>query len=500
MNTALRGWISRLNFKRSLDTRTAAWSPEFFRRILRLGDGDRRPLGERVLDWQVRDFRALDRAWLHLAGIARVGDPAADRPIVRRAYLERPRGHSKTFDTGVQLAWVLFAARRPVRGLCAAADLEQGLLIQGAVERLARANPELLGKLQFRAQRIVHPKSGSRVDFLSSNVASSWGHDPDFVICDELCHWSQHELWQSLVSSAGKRPHCVLLVLSNAGIGRGWHWQVREAARTGAGWYFSRLDGPQAPWISAEQLDEQRRLLLRDAYERLWLNTWQDGSGEFVSLAEAEECRDAQLRPQARGQPQFAYVGSVDYAEKHDLTVGCVCHRAEDRVIVDRLDVVRPSAVRPTEVRWVSEWLQRMSRDFGNIRFVVDEHQLVGVVQQLERQHWIRRFPFAGGRGNHLLAMLLRRLIVERKLAWFPGCGSAPAADGARDDLETELASLLVHQSTVGHLRIDHIADGRHHDDRSFALGAACLELMEGNLEPDFLEIRGPRGDGTFDW
>jgi hypothetical protein len=334
-------------------------------------------------------------------------------------------------------------------------------------------------------------------------VASSWGHDPDFVVCDELCHWPRPERWQSLLSSAAKRPQCVLLVLSNAGVGRDWQWDVREEARTNAGWYFSSLEGPQAPWITAEHLAEQARFLPRPVYERLWLNIWQASDGGFVSLAEAEACRDATLSPRERGLPQHSYVAAVDYAEKHDLTVGCVCHREADRVVVDRMDVVRPTLHRPTPVQWVADWVGRIARDFPTVRFVVDDHQLVGVVQQLEREHVIRRFPFQAGKGNHRLALLLRRLLLERKLAWYPGCGCAVGeVDGhfPRDDLEIELSSLVVRQTAAGQIRIDHAAGGRRHDDRSFALGAACLELMSGEEGSDFLEVRGPRGDGGFDW
>ena len=109
------------------------------------------------------------------------------------------------------------------------------------MERLARCNTELLDGLKFRATCVTQPATGSRMDFLSSDLASSWGHDPDFVVCDELCHWPRGELWQSLVSSAAKRRQCLLLVLSNAGVGRGWQWEVREAARTNPAWYFSTL-------------------------------------------------------------------------------------------------------------------------------------------------------------------------------------------------------------------------------------------------------------------
>ena len=437
--------------------------------------------------------------------MARSGRTSARAPLaagaaVLAAYLERPRGHSKTFDTAVQAAWILIAARRPVRGLCAAADQEQALLVRDAMERLARCNAELLNGLKFRATSVSHLKTGSRMEFLSSDVASSWGHDPDFVICDELCHWPRGELWQSLVSSAAKRRQCVLLVLSNAGVGRGWQWEVREAARTSAGWYFSTLAGPHAPWITAEHLAEQERLLPRPVYERLWLNIWQSTDGAFVSLAEAEACCDPLRTMQQHGRPEHAYVASVDYAEKHDLTVGCVCHREGDGVVVDRMDVVRPTLSRPTQVQWVADWMARIARDFRDVQFVVDDYQLVGVVQQLERDHSIRRFSFQGGRGNHALALLLRRLIIERRVTWYPGCGAVAGEDDVRDDLETELASLIVRQRAGGHLRIDHATDGRSHDDRSFALGAACLELMSAAERRDYLEVQHPRTDGGFDW
>jgi len=452
-----------------------------------------------MLEWQARDFAALDRAWIELAALSgRRRRPGTEPPAYRRAYLERPRGHSKTFDTAVQVAWILMAAQRPLRGLCAAADREQGLLVRDSLSRLARRNKSVLSGLAFRATRVLNPRSDSRIDFVSSDVASSWGHDPDFVICDELCHWPKAEMWQSLVSSAAKRPHCVLLVLSNAGSGRGWQWDVREAARQDRDWYFSTLAGPQAPWITAEHLAEQQRLLPRAIYERLWLNIWQHSDGEFVTLAEAEACCDPVRTIQERGRPQYSYVAAIDYAEKHDLTVGCLCHREGDRVIVDRMDVVRPTPLRATPVQWVSDWIERIARGFRSVQFVVDDYQLVGVVQQLERRHRIRRFSFQAGKGNHALALLLRRLIVERQLAWYPQCGSVNGAEPERDDLETELASLLLRQTAGGHVRIDHLADGRHHDDRSFALGAACLELLSGAIGEDFLEVQAPRGDGGF--
>lgn len=186
--------------------------------------------------------------------------------------------------------------------------------------------------------------TGRRVhlEIIASDVRSSWGQLPDFVICDELCHWAKPDLWYSLLSSAAKKPTCVLTVLTNAGIGRGWQWDIREAARTSPDWHFSSLQGSQAPWISDKDLAEQERLLPRPVFDRLWRNLWQHSDGEFVTLAEAEGCCDPSLTEQAAGRPGRQYFAALDYAEKIDRTVGVILHREGERLIVDRMDVVDP--------------------------------------------------------------------------------------------------------------------------------------------------------------
>ena len=127
------------------------------------------------------------------------------------------------------------------------------------------------------------------------------------------------------------------------------------------------LDGPHAPWITSELLREQELLLPRPVFERLWLNRWQHSDGDFVTLAEAEACRDDALAPQSHGQPGLRYFAAIDYAEKHDHTAGLVLHceigpvggaRPElvvDRTVHDALDRYHAGLIRgqPMEARVV---------------------------------------------------------------------------------------------------------------------------------------------------
>lgn len=509
--------ISRLRLQRALRQRGADAHPQIFRSLVRVSANEPTEFHGIIQPWQTRDFAALDPAWLALSG--RYHNPGLTSempgfhapppeqvrearredvpgfPIVRRAFLERPRGHSKTTDTAVQVAWILQYARASVTGLAAAADRDQAGLLRRAVAELVRLNPDLCPHLETRESAIINPATGSRLDVISSDVRSSWGQLPDFVICDELCHWEKPDLWHSLLSSAAKKPMCVLIVLTNAGVGQGWQWTVREAARTSPDWHFSTIAGPQAPWISTAALAEQRRLLPPAVYARLWENAWQQTDGEFVTLPEAEACRDNSLTRSERGRHGRSYVAAIDYAEKHDRTVGVVVHQDGERILVDRMDVVAPKPEQPVPVQWVEDWIVRMAAAFPVIRFVLDEYQLVGTLQKFAGRFDLKRFEFAGGKGNHALALHLRHLIVQRRLAWYPGCGQI-AESNHRDDLETELASLILRTSSAGRVRIDHRRETNCHDDRSFALGVACLELLHAAPIGELYEVQ----ENGFGW
>jgi phage terminase large subunit-like protein len=249
--------------------------PAAFRRALLIDcDGQPKRLGNCLDDWQDRDFAVLDEGWKRVAG------QGTDGPV--RGYLERPRGHSKTLDLAVMATWALFASRRQLKGYGAAADQDQARLLRDAIAALVRLNPWLGQILRADKLKITNERTGSALEILTSDAPTSYGLTPDFVIADELVHWRQRELWDSLISSAAKRAACMVVVISNAGFGESWQWTTRELVRQDPAWYFSRLDGPVASWITEDRLAEQRRLLPRIAYDRLWLNRWSSGSGDAL--------------------------------------------------------------------------------------------------------------------------------------------------------------------------------------------------------------------------
>jgi len=271
-----------------------------------------------VNDWQAQDFARLDRSWR-----AVVGNGSA--PV--RAWLERPRGHSKTTDIAVMVAWALFAARWPLSGIIAAADQDQARLLRDAVAGLLRVNPWLADILEVFTDKIVNRHTGSIARVITSDAPTSYGLTPDFVVADEVTHWGDKpDLWHSLLSSAAKRDRCLLVCISNAGWGDTWQWQTREAIRTDPAWIFSRLDAPVASWISPELLDEQRRLLPPIVYQRLWLNQWTSGSGD--ALREDDIAAAITLPGPANGPERgWVYVSGLDLGLARDASAFAVVGR-----------------------------------------------------------------------------------------------------------------------------------------------------------------------------
>lgn len=298
-----------------------ASSPAEFRKALQIDAGSViKPFADCIDPWQRQDFEALDSAWQMVAGRGS-GDGK------KRAWLERPRGHSKTTDIAVSASYALFASRRQIQGIVAAADEDQAALIRKAINGLCQLNRWLGNCLEVQKNRIVNRLTDSELTILSSDVASSYGHTVQFVICDELTHWTKSELWNSLFSTAPKRPSCVFVVICNAGFSQSWQWPLRESVRVDKRWYFHALPGPVASWIRPEDLEEQRRLLVSDvAFRRLWLNQWSSGSGDAI----AEDDLTAALTlagPSLSVEPGWVYAAGVDIGIRHDATAIAVVGR-----------------------------------------------------------------------------------------------------------------------------------------------------------------------------
>lgn len=301
-----------------MDVKKLTTDPLAFRQALVI-DADAGPQRFTPDPWQSADFAALDAGWQRAAGM----DVHVDR---QRAWLERPRGHSKTADLACMVVWALLAARRRIDGVAAGADRDVAKLLRDAVARLVQLNPWLAKLFDVQQWRVVNRKTGSELVILSSDAPSSYGLTPCFVVCDELVHWGSRELWDSLLSAAAKRERCMVVVITNAGFSATWQWETREVIRTDPAWHFSRLDGPQASWLSPAKLAEQQRLLPAISYQRLWLNQWSSGSGDALESADIDAAFSLSQPPDGP-EPGHIYIAGVDLGLKRDASAIAVLGR-----------------------------------------------------------------------------------------------------------------------------------------------------------------------------
>lgn len=300
-----------------------ATNPQAYRADLRVDvNGVVRRLGDVMDGWQEADFASMD------AGLMQCNGATAYKPDVQnRGYLERPRGHSKTTDLAVMVSWALAFARQPIKGFAFAADKDQAGLLKDAIATLCRVNPWLDAMLTVQRFDVLntadrHPGQGSKLEITASDVGTSYGILPDFIIADELTHWTEgaEGLWHSISSSAAKRERCFLCVISNAGFADSWQWQVREAARIEPSWVFSRLDGVQATWMSEAVLQEQARMLPPIAYARLWENQWSSGGGDALLQSDIDAAFLGHLKPFPGRANGWLFGGGLDLGVKRDYT------------------------------------------------------------------------------------------------------------------------------------------------------------------------------------
>lgn len=456
-------------------------TPADFRRKLLIdpaAGGSPRPLAEIADDWQARDFEALDAAWIRAAGLSPTEQPSglatkigdAFRRAVRlppggipcRAYLERPRGHSKTADLAVMASFALLAARRQLLIVVAAADRDQARLLRDAVAKLVSLNPWMGTLLDVQAHRIANRRTGSTLEILSADAASSYGLTPDAILVDELVHWPRPDLWHSLFSAAAKRSHCLLVVISNAGCGEGdsWQWQVREAARTDSRrWYFSRLDGPVASWISAEHLAEQAAILPGPVYMRLWHNVWTSGAGDALLPADVD--RALTLKGPSAREEGFRYVAGVDGGLSHDSAVVVVIGKIGTRYKLCRVWEWRPPRGGKIDLDSVEQTIVEAHREYGFRHVACDPWQLAQLVQRCRKAGVpIAERPQSGG------------ALVEQASALIEAFTSGSIDIFEHSSLTRDLRSLRVEERQYGYRLVStRGADG--HGDRASALSIA---------------------------
>ena len=411
---------------------------------------------------------------------------ALDKFETRHALLSRPRGHSKTGDAGSEAVVELLTGKDKVM-LAYAADEEQATLLLNDVKAklrrggyvsdvsprtsFSKEQPEVWQpgdpiKVHIYQDRIVST-SGNVLTVEASDVSSSWGKRPDWVVCDELVEWRRPELWQAIWSATGKRPRSRVIVITTSGWDKShFAWDVFEMARTENDWYFSSRR-QCASWIQPKWLEQQKRTMPEHVYKRLHENLWVDGFGAFLSSEEVERIFTLEVPPENTGR---AAIG-LDVGLTHDRTVLSVVrlfpqpNRGAPLLYCDALETWQGSRSNKVDLADV----QRSAYDASvqwRAPVYADPHQAEQLIQNLVKLGRVAKpYTFTSATRRDLFAGLFAA-IREGRLKCAP-----------HEELRRELLGLEVQTTASGSYRVDH-KTGRY-DDHVIALSLAVHGAQE---------------------
>lgn len=454
-----------------MDLKKAAENPAHFRTVVRIDhDGEAVPFGDVMDPWQRADFEAMDPAWLKVAG------RSSESPKHKNAFLERARGHSKSCDLAIMCTWALFSSPRDLCGIAVASHRDQAKLLRNAIERLLRMNSWLAEALTVLEHKVVNRHTGSELTVMAADVPGSYGVTPDFLALDEVCHWPSGKgeaMWTSLLSASAKRRDCVVTVISNAGtsMGTGWVWNAREKCRESESWYFSRLDGPVASWITQDHLDEQRSLLPPKAFKRLWLNEWQTESGDAIDLEDIEACITRDAPPIRVHCSRGPFIGGLDLGLKNDHSALVVL---QADVPLQRVSLISCESWAPPkrggQVRLedVKAACIAAHRRYNLSDIIFDPWQAMLMAQQLANEGVSMRECTQTSVMLDRMAMALLQTFRNRQLDLYE--------DKA---LIRDLTRLTIVEKQNGQYKLQSTRDEHGHCDRATALSLALISAVD---------------------
>lgn len=424
---------------------------------LRLDDG--RLWGEAAEGWQRTDAEA-------------VLEPEKRAPSLH--WLGRPKGGSKSTDlAGFSLAWLVEQAPTMTEGFALAADLEQANRLLDKARGFVARSPELAALVEVQSHRIVHRRSGARVVALAADVAGSEGLLTPWVVVDELPNWSStpaaKAMWVSAFSAVPKWRGMRLVVIGHAGDPTHWSFPILERARRSKQWRVHEVAGP-LPWVSVDDLDEQRAMLTPSAFARRHLNVWAEGEGRLAAGDDVRAC--VTLSGPSDPVAGRRYVVGVDLARVVDRAVVVVAHAESSgdaearRVVLDRMMVWQGSHARPVDFNVTERAVTAVASAFGRAPIVFDRWNAMQSADSWQRAglavHEASMSPDAISKR----ALTLYNLVRARRLAIWDD-----------EELVDELASVRLIERQPGVYRIDH--DTGRHDDRAVALSYAATWLLE---------------------
>lgn len=330
---------------------------------------------------------------------------------------------------------------------------------------------------------------------LSSDSPTAHGLNPSLVLVDEGWQLRDYDLLEA-VSLGPQRRHPIQLWTTYAGLkqsmveGNPLFDIYRDALadtdpRMFCVWRsgLSAYDELPPGFIREGYLDEQRRLLPPNRFQRLHLNEWGAADASFLTTEEIGRATDAELGAPERTAE--AHVLTCDYGRSKDHTALLVARpNPHGGTLVSNAVAIKGTRTNPVPLEVVEDsildWVQR----YRVQRIVVDPFQMLGSAERLAKRLGWPVIDAAGGEASPWRQAIvtqpigpayLNRLTMSMLGAFRSGMVRIP---GVLTELLDQLGAVVAKETYYG-VRVDSgVGVGvRGHDDLVMTLGMALLEV-----------------------
>ena len=425
-----------------------------------LEDGS--PLGARIAPFQRERFAAWD-----------TGD---------RTYCESCVGSSKTTDLAGWCISHLLTEPASWEGRIFAVDSDQGRQLLRAANGFILRNPRLAAWGLTVGRDFIRCESRGTAFYVeSSDTASAQGLLADCVVLEQLESWPKEDLWESIISRAGKRRMRVVNIANAPYSVDDWQNKIRSEAATGARWTWLSVTAAEVPWITSEFLEEQRRTLRPATFERLFFNVIGGPENSFLTPEQVDAIEILPGPATTRPGDVVRVVLGLDLGLNHDLTaLTALGERADGTQVLLDLQAWQGSKSAPVSIEEVEAAVLALWERFAPEALVFDPWQLAGSSQRLEGRVRTEPFTFSAKSVSELTSQIWRRC-TARKIEVYKGA-AALLRKGELWDLSRELRSVVCHEGAYGDKlevrgagtkdRLISVAMASHHLARTFTTGS----------------------------
>lgn len=166
--------------------------------------------------WQIAYFLAPVFGWVKWS-------EDADKyvRVVRTAYMDVPRKNGKSTLSGGIAVYLTGADGEPGAEVVAAASTkDQAGFVFAPIKNLVDKSPGLKGRFLSRTGKILHPKSGSYFQVISSAADAQHGANLHGAIIDELHIHKKPDLVETLETGTGSRDQPLVVMITTADDGK----------------------------------------------------------------------------------------------------------------------------------------------------------------------------------------------------------------------------------------------------------------------------------------